>query len=274
MLFNSWSCAPTVDQDRRGDPIDHSVVRGVVDTLVEIGAADVASPDPRAPSEEAPTSLPTLHLYICVFEDDFLAFTRTFYKAEGEKMVAVGNVTQFMKNVLARLDEEAERGKRLLHPDSGPRLRQATEEQLIGNHIEYLQKEVSEMIKAGREDDLKLVYTLLNRIESGLAPLRNFFVGYVRAEGNTVVVEHIDKMAGKDDMHSNLGFVRVLIKLYRKHASLVKRYFDGSHVIMMAIDDAFRGFANRALGIISLPNLIAHYVDHVLRLGKDFDREM
>lgn len=267
-----------VNEDRRGVTIDHSIVRGVVDTLVEIGAADIPAPNheplsPNSISEATPTSQ-TLHLYVTVFEDDFLSLTRTFYKAEGERMVAVGDVTKFMKNVLTRLEEESERGKRLLHPDSGPRLRQATEEQLIGNHKEYLQREATEMIKAGREEDLKLLYALLNRVENGLNPLRTFFVGYVRAEGNSVVVDHIDKMAGKDDMRSNLGLVRVLITLYRKHASLIKRCFNGSQVIMLGIDDAFRGFANRSLGSLSLPNLIAHYVDHLLRLGPSFDRDM
>lgn len=263
-----------VDQDRRGHKIDHSLVKGLVDTLVEIGSADVLPTDPDDPSEHQFNPLPTLDIYIRVFEDDFLALTRTFYKAEGDKMVAIGNATQFMKNVLARLDEEVRRGNRLLHPDSASRLRKVTEEKLIGDHIEYLQKEAGEMVKAGREDDLRLVYTLLNRIENGLSPLRAFFVGFIRAEGNSVVVDHIAKMAGKDDMQSNLELIRVLIRLYRKHANLVKRCFESSHLIMMGIDDAFRGFVNRALGNISLCNLIAHYVDHVLRLGKDFDREM
>lgn len=265
-----------VNEDRRGVAIDHTVVRGVVDTLVEIGQADVVEDKPDASSYSRSDNTPKqdLNLYIRVFEDDFLSLTRTFYKAEGERMVAVGDVTKFMKNVLTRLEEESERGKRFLHSDSGPRLRQATEEQLIGNHKEYLQREATEMIKAGREEDLKHLYELLSRVENGLNPLRTFFVGYVRAEGNAVVVEHIDKMAGKDDMRSNLGLVRVLITLYRKHASLIKRCFNGSQVIMLGIDDAFRGFANRSLGAVSLPNLIAHYVDHLLRLSSSFDRPM
>lgn len=263
-----------VASDRKGDNIDHTVIRGVVDTLVIIGQADVPVPDPQPKNPDLTSEPPNLSLYIHIFEDEFLADTRSFYKAEGEKIAACGDVTKFMKAVLARLNEEDERGRRLLHPDSAPRLRQAIEEQLIGNHLPYLQEVAKEMIRAGREQDLKLAYSLLSRIENGLTPLRTFFVSFVRGEGNSVVVNHIDKMDGKDDLQSNLGLVRLLVRLYRKHSSLVKRCFDGSNIIMMAIDDAFRGFANRSLGSVSLPILMAHYIDHLLRLGKAFDREM
>lgn len=263
-----------VDQDRRGLPVDYSLIRGVVDTLVEIGAADVVTPPEESSPDQTFSTLPTLHLYIRVFEDEFLTRTKLFYKAEGEKMVNVGDATQFTRNVLARLEEEAERGHRLLHADSVPRLSQATEHQLIGNHLEYLQNEAIAMVRAGREDDLKLIFTLLKRIDDGLHPLRTFFVGFIRTEGSAVVNQHIGKLSGKEDMHSNLELVRLLIRLHRKHATLIHRCFDGAHTIMTAIDDAFRGFMNRALGNISLPNLIAHYVDQVLRQGEKFDREM
>lgn len=263
-----------VASDRKGDKIDHTVIKGVVDTLVIIGQADVPAPDPQSKNHDPSSEPSNLSLYIRVFEDEFLAVTRAFYKAEGDKIATCGDVTKYMKAVLARLNEEDQRGRRLLHPDSVPRLRQAIEEQLIGNHLHYLQEEAKEMIRAGREEDLKLAYSLLNRIENGLNPLRTFFVSFVRGEGNSVVVNHIDKVDGKDDLQSNLGLVRVLVRLYRKHSSLVKRCFDGSGIIMMAIDDAFRGFANRSLGPISLPILMAHYIDHLLRLGKSFDRGM
>lgn len=265
-----------VADDRTGHKIDHTIVRGVVDTLVTIGQADVPSPDSLSSTTADPSeSLQTnLSLYIRLFEDEFLELTRMFYKKEGEKMVAVGDVSKFMKNVVARLAEEDERGKRLLHPDSAPRLRRATEQQLIGNHRLYLQEEAKGMIREGKEEDLRLVYTLLKSIENGLSPLRLFFMSYVRAEGNAVVMEHIDKIGGKNDTQSNLELIRVLVRLHRKHSSLVRRCFDGSNIIMMAIDDAFRGFANRSFGSVSLPVLIAHYVDRLLRSGARFDRDM
>eukprot|EP00177_Eucheuma_denticulatum_P003966 GFKZ01007169.1.p1 GENE.GFKZ01007169.1~~GFKZ01007169.1.p1 ORF type:complete len:1106 (+),score=181.62 GFKZ01007169.1:299-3616(+) len=265
-----------VAADRMGHKIDHTIVRGVVDTLVTIGQADVPSPDSLSSTTADPSgSLQTnLSLYIRLFEDEFLERTRMFYKEEGEKMVAVGDVSKFMKSVLARLAEEDERGKRLLHPDSAPRLRRATEDQLIGNHLLYLQEEAQGMIREGKEEDLKLVYTLLSSIENGLLPLRSFFMSYVRAEGNSVVMAHVEKLTGKTDNQSNLELIRVLVRLHRKHSSLVRRCFDGSSIIMMAIDDAFRGFSNRSFGSLSLPVVIAHYVDRLLRSGARFDREM
>lgn len=262
-----------IDDDRRGIPINHAAVRGIVDNFVEIGAADVyaeedKSKDAAVSSPKPVDNLSTLHLYLQVFEERFLICTRKFYKEEGARIAQDGNITLFIKRIMSRLDEEERRAYRLLHKDSAPRIRQAAEEQLIGNHKEYLQKEANRMIEGGREDDLRMVYTLLKRIDGGLAPVRAFFVSFVRAEGNSIVVKHVDKMSGKEDVRHNLVLVELLVHLYLKHARMVKRCFEGANIMILAIDDAFRGFVNRSLGSVSLPNLLAHYVDHLLRSNK------
>ena len=262
-----------VDEHRRGQRTDCSIVRGIVDNFVELGAADCSSdvdnPDTTLTNNTRPEHTSTLQLYLQVFEDRFLESTRQFYKEEGVRMAADVDVSNFINQLLKRLDEEEQRSRDLLHPESIARVRKAAEEQLIGNHKELLQKEATNMIRNGHETSLKLVYSLLTRIEGGLNPIRSFFVTFVRAEGNSVVVGHVDKVKGKEDIKHNLVLIEHLVRLYLKHANMVRRCFEASNFMLLAIDDAFRGFFNRSLGSLSLPTLLAHYVDQLMKCNKN-----
>lgn len=259
-----------VDEDRCGMPVNRGLIRGLVENLVTIGAADVLA------ASETPTSFnstgqkkmhcqSTLHLYQQLFEEPFLAATVNFYRRHGDVYVDPDNVSAFMKKILSRLEREEERAREILHRDSVQRVRQAAQEQLIGNQIEYLQKEASRMISNGKHSDLHVVYSLLKRVEDGLTPVRTFFVRFVRSEGNSIVVNHVRALNGKEDILHNLELIEKLIQLHVKHATMVQECFERSPILMMAIDDAFRGFVNRTVGPISLPNLLAHYIDHLLR---------
>ncbi|KAI0567665.1 Cullin [Gracilaria domingensis] len=258
-----------VDDDRRGISINREAVRGVVENFVEIGAADVCEHemyDSIGCSDKlSPDQISTLHLYIHVFEDRFLSRTRSFYKEEGARIARDGNITTFVKQIQSHLDAEEARVRNLLHDDSTARVRQAAEAELIGNHKEYLQKEATTMIREGRTGELRVVFKLLERVEEGLTPIGNFFVSFVRDEGNSLVVKHIDSLRGKGTILQNLTLVERLISLYWKHAKMAERCFEGSNMIMIAIDNAFRGFVNRSLGPICLANLLAHYIDRLLR---------
>ena len=261
-----------VDEDRRGNHIDDTAVRGIVDNFVEIGAADLSFQDSERASDSAEQSpiddLSTLQLYIQVFEHRFLARTRKFYKEEGALMAHKKDVSMFINQVKELLDDEEKRARLLLHQDSIPRVRRAVEEQLIGNHKRFLQQHANNMIEKGSEDDLRLVYNLLDRITGAMDPVRAFFVRFVRNEGNNCVASHLATLNGKEDIRHNLVLVELLVRLYLKHANMVKRCFDGANKIMLAIDDAFRGFVNRSLGAVSLPNLLAHYIDQLLKRKK------
>lgn len=259
-----------VDDDRRGLKIDRKLIRGLVNNLVVLGTADdISLPESPVsalvPSPSNSLCHSTLLLYHQLFEGPFVAATLQFYKTHGNVPVDPENMSAFMNSILSQLQEEEERARELLNADSVSRVRQAAQEQLIGNQLEYLQSQVSKLIKSGRYDDLNVVYSLLKRVDDGLTPIRAFFVRHIRAEGNSVVVEHVASLNGKEDVIHSLVLIEKLIQLYLKYASMVRRCFESSSLLLMSIDDAFRGFVNRNMGSLSLPNLLAHYVDHFLR---------
>lgn len=259
-----------VDDDRRGRQVRRDLIAGLVENLLTISRADeMLQPNSSGPkSPWRPHAHAKLHLYHQLFEEPFIASTTAFYRQEGRVRVNPSDVRAFMRDISERLREEDERAAALLHSTSLPAVRRAAEEQLIGSHCEYLQDSAKAMIESGNESDLRLVYNLLSRVDGGLTPVRNFFVSFVRTEGNSVAVDHVSSLNGNADIRQSLCLIDRLICLYLKHAGLVRRCLDSSNDFKMAIYDAFRGFVNRTIGPISLPVLLAHFLDHVIRSKK------
>lgn len=304
-----------IDDDRMGACIDHDSVRAVVDTLVVLGCADASSIGrdgsgdtgggggggggeiPCAPSQpmrclltlsadarrklydDPIHSAESLHLYLQVFEEEFLKRTAGFYAGEADKMMRGNCVSSFMREVVARLDEEIGRGQRLLHPDSMPRLRASVEEKLVGAHMQYLQSETDAMIRAGREEDLAMVFKLLERLDGGLGPIRDCLKKYIVEQGTEImascaVTEHMaeddDAVAGsssrKDTAKKRLAVVDDLVQLHTEKTLLIQRCFGGSHIFIKALDDAFSLFMNKpVVGSLPMAEVLAYFVDSSLR---------
>lgn len=266
-----------VDNERRGMKIDRSLVRNLVDNLVTLGQADLhiqcATPDfengrhghDKAEDGFNTASQITMQLYHQFFEEPFLASTIKFYKQQGNQKGLPKDVASFMSEILSRLDAEEKIARAILHADSVSRVRQAAEEQLIGNQVEYLVHEAKNMISNHNYKDLLVVYNLLKRVGDAALPVRTFFVRFVRDKGNTLMVNHVGALNGKEDLKHNLRLIEKLIQLHFDQYQVVTRCFDASPMFFLAVDDAFRGFVNRGMGSISLPILLAQYLDHLLK---------
>jgi hypothetical protein len=212
--------------------------------------------------EEIPLSL---HLYLQVFEDEFLRRTAAFYSAEAEKMMRGNCVSTFMRNVVSRLEEEIARGERLLHKDSVPRLRSTVEEKLVGAHMLYLQQEADVMVREGRENDLKMVFKLLERLDGGLAPIRDCLSKHIAGEGLETMNARVDVLNTKEDVKKSIVIVDDLVALHRSRSEMIHRCFGNAQIFVMALNDAFRSFANKHVGALSMPEILAYYVDNSMR---------
>jgi Cullin family/Cullin protein neddylation domain len=286
-----------IDDDRCGKPIDHAPVKAVIDTLVILGGADAnpmhdVSPIPCAPSRPGPSILdlgrnfraplsgsttrhsiyddpvdPTesLHLYLQVFEDEFLKRTAVFYASEADKMMRGSSVSLFMQDVVGRMDEEIARGQRLLHPDSVLRLRSTVEEKLVGAHMQYLQSQADSMVRDGREDDLRMVFKLLERLEGGLGPIRDYLTKFIVEEGTEMMRARAADVTTKQDVKMSLAVVDDMVKLHKERTEMIQRCFGGSQIFVKALDDAFNSFMNRPIGSLMMAEVLAYYMDSLLR---------
>lgn len=288
-----------IDDDRCGKPIDHAPVKAVIDTLVVLGSADAntmhdVTPIPCAPARPGPSILDlhrsfrppsagagsasrrskfddavdfseSLHLYLQVFEDEFLKRTAAFYASEADKMLRGSGVSLFMQDVVGRLDEEIARGQRLLHADSMLRLRSTVEEKLVGAHMQYLQSQADEMVRNGREDDLRMVFQLLERLEGGLGPIRDYLMKFIVEEGMEMMRTRAAEVTSKQDVKKSLAVVDDMVKLHKERTEMIHRCFGGSQIFVKALDDAFNSFMNRPIGSLMMAEVLAYYMDSLLR---------
>lgn len=250
-----------IDDDRRGKVIDHAIVKGILDNLVALGANDLQ----HSNSRKSPLGISALYLYVQIFEQHFLQRTRAFYAAEAERIMRVNCVNTFMKTVVKRLNDETARGVRLLHANSTHRLRAVVEEQLVGVHMAYLHREAEAMVRDSREEQLTLIYKLLQRVEGGLNPVRDILTKHIVTEGTQIIHSYARRFTPTDDIRKSLPLVADLLHLHNSRISMVRRCFDAAPLFVMSVGFAFRAFMNKPVGSFSMPEILAYYADHILR---------
>lgn len=264
-----------VNDARRATVVDLSIVRSLVDHLIMLGLTDcdvdgeeLKSKDwlrKSSRSEEFdPRKQAVMHLYQQLFEEPFVAATAAFYRAQGARNGHPNDVATLLNEIMSLLRNEASIVCKFLRPESLSRVQRATEEELIGNHVDYLQQESMKMLRQGDYENLGVAYCLLKRVEKACYNVRTLFVRLVRDKGNSLMVNHASSARNKDDMLHHMALVEKLMTLHFDHSQIVTLCFEKSSSFYLAIDDAFRGFINRSMGAISLPVILAHYLNHLL----------
>lgn len=263
-----------VNKSRLGAPVDCSIVRSLVEHFVMLGHVDCGNNNDgidfdnwgwkKSKSEDyEPRKQAIMHLYQQSFEEPFVAATAEFYMNHGVRIGLPNDVASLLNEIMCLLHKEAGIVRHILHPESLSRVRKATEEKLIGNHVEYLQQEAMKMLYNADYKNLGVVYCLLKRVGKACQSVRIFFVRLVRDKGNSLMVNHASSSTENDSLR-HMALVEKLMCLHGDYSQTVTDCFEKSSNFYAAIDDAFRGFINRSMGTISLPVILAHYLNHLL----------
>ncbi|KAI0396062.1 Cullin-domain-containing protein [Xylariaceae sp. FL0594] len=165
-----------INMEREGDVIDKALLRSCMSMLECLFETDEEKESER--------------LYLTTFEPYYERASRDFYRAECEKLLREADASAWLRQTQRRLDEEAARCQTTVSPLSKEKIARVIEEELISKHLdEFLQLEgsgIRGMIDNDRFEDLRMLHSLVSRVDEKVSPLRNALAARIMDLGNEI----------------------------------------------------------------------------------------
>ncbi|XP_065178667.1 cullin-4B-like isoform X2 [Sycon ciliatum] len=223
-----------VSRERQGEAIDRQLLSSLVHMLM------------------------ALQMYAASFEGPFLAETELVYFAEGRRLLLENNmsVPDYLQHVDQRLKQEQERLNAYLDVSTRAPLITCVEKNLVALHAAgIISRGLDDLLDSNRSRDLRLLFSLFERIDGCLDKLCKAFNGYVKGRGSTIVM----------DADREGSMVQDLLDLKDKLDVTVEDCFVNMNKFVISLKDAFTVVVNQRAN--KPAELIAKFVDVKLRAG-------
>ncbi|KAJ9116957.1 hypothetical protein QFC22_004615 [Naganishia vaughanmartiniae] len=252
-----------IENHRNGEEVDTTLLKGVIDSFVTLGMED-----------DSAVRRASLELYKEKFQTPFLEATKAHYKKESQAFLAENSISDYLKRVEVRLEEEARRVDLYLHSSTSKALMNRCDETLITDHMTVIQEEFQKMLEADRNDDLARTWSLLARIPDGLNPLRETFEAHVKKSGLAAVAAVAaaataasTEAGAKNDTVDPSAYIQALLSVHKKNEDVVEKSFKGEKGFGEALGRACKEYCNHnavATTTAKSPELLASYINQVL----------
>jgi cullin 1 len=166
---------------------------------------------------------PTLTVYKDFFEIQFLQDTEQFYRLEAATFLVHNSVTEYLKKVAQRLDEEVHRVQSYLHSSTLAALIKRVEEVLIRDQLDVIYIESKTLLRDERHQgkklnhqsemfnlcvfiDLALLYKLVSRVPNATNELKKIVEYHIYEMG----INTIERVSG---IAINVSFILLRFSL-------------------------------------------------------------
>ncbi|KAI8054636.1 Cullin [Syncephalis plumigaleata] len=219
------------------------VLKQVTQSLVDLGSG---------------TKEPLL-VYQKLFETAWIFRTRSYYEQEAKQAVASLSLSEFIRKVHQRLEEESERCQRYLDPSSHDKILHPMITEYIIQHADLIYAEFRSMLTKQQQQDCFIVYTLLLKVKDGVIPLQSTF--------ETFITEECRQRLSTLDWSSPKiisEYVDCLLELHKHYTLIYEKFFASDPGFVAAFDKAFHTILNDRVKIRQ-PEILARHCDQLLR---------
>ncbi|GAB1607667.1 cullin-5-like [Argonauta hians] len=260
------SAMKLVHSERNGEAFNSQLVIGVRESYVNL-CSDAED---------------KLKIYHENFEKAYLEATESFYRVKAPQYLQANGVQNYMRFADAKLKEEECRAKRYLETGwccpSVSALIDCCVEVLVTAFKDTILNECAGMIKANETEKLRLMFSLMDRVVDGIAPMLHDLEAHIFSQGLADMMS-----AARTITTDSEKYVEQLLELFNRFSKLVKDAFMDDPRFLTSRDKAYKSVVND-ISVFKLelpskskgmnvktqpesrcPELLANYCDMLLR---------
>ncbi|UJR17070.1 hypothetical protein I4U23_003967 [Adineta vaga] len=179
------------------------------------------------------------------FGTQFLAGTQKFYRLEAINFLIDHSVTEYLKKVVARFDEEEQRVRSYLHPSLLQPLIENLENILIRDRLDLIYDEAKILIRDERYHDLALLFKLISRIPDAANGLKEIVRNHISEIGVNSI-----KNISKTTIIDPKVYIDTIVDVHHKYFKVVLDVFNNDPKFLVSFHQ--RTLRKRLLGQLSI----------------------